>query len=61
MKNNVSFATDYLVVGALSQPAWVYATYGRKIELVLANRKQGAKARIVHEEDFLAALKRISA
>ena len=32
---------NYLVIGSLSQPAWAYASYGRKIEAVLELRHEG--------------------
>jgi len=57
-QKNVTKSLDYLIVGALSQPAWVYSTYGRKIEMVLANRKTGASTLIIREDDFLKALER---
>jgi hypothetical protein len=47
---------DYLIVGALSQPAWVYAAYGRKIEAVLAMREAGRNVTIVHEDVLMHAL-----
>ncbi|MFZ4580926.1 MAG: hypothetical protein ACOYOB_21285 [Myxococcota bacterium] len=47
---------DYLVVGALSQPAWAYAAYGRKIEAVLAMREAGKNVAIVHEDVLMRAL-----
>jgi hypothetical protein len=58
-KNNVGGALDYLVVGAQSSPAWVYSTYGRKIETVM-NQKENAKARaqIISENDFVNAAKK---
>lgn len=47
---------NYLVVGSLSQPAWAYAAYGRKIEAVLALRQVGFDVKIIHEHVFLEAL-----
>jgi len=53
---SISCDLDYLVIGALSQPAWIYATYGRKVEQVLANRHhRGAQTKIVSEAQFKAA------
>jgi hypothetical protein len=47
---------DYLVVGALSQPGWAYAAYGRKVEAVLAMREAGLNVAIVHEDVLMRAL-----
>lgn len=47
---------DYLVIGSLSQPAWAFANYGRKIEEVLALQAQGFKVAIVHEHALQHAL-----
>lgn len=49
---------DYLVVGDLSSPQWVYSKYGRKIEKALLNKKQGYNTKIIMEKDFLAALEK---
>lgn len=46
----------YLVVGALSQPAWAYSAYGRKIERVLELREQGYPIVILHEDRLTAVL-----
>jgi hypothetical protein len=54
--DRVSRSLDYLVIGGLSNPAWMYAAYGRKIETVIENRKVGATTLIIRERDFLAAL-----
>jgi NAD-dependent DNA ligase len=48
--------TDYLVIGALSNPCWAYSTYGRKIELVMNNKETGGITTILHEDDFICAL-----
>jgi len=54
--NNISRKTDYLVIGALSNPCWAYSTYGRKIEAVMNNRKMGINTYILHEDDFISAI-----
>jgi NAD-dependent DNA ligase len=51
--DNVTHSTDYLVIGALSNPCWAYSTYGRKIEKIMNG---SMKAAIVHEDDFMQAL-----
>ncbi len=58
VKSSVSKKLDYLVIGALSTPSWIYSTYGRKIEEVKDNRKSGATTVIVHEDDFLESARR---
>jgi len=49
---NVSMKLDYLVVGALSNPCWMYSTYGRKIEQVMNHRKDGIQIYILDEDEF---------
>jgi BRCT domain type II-containing protein len=51
---SVSKKHDYLVIGANSQPCWIYSAYGRKVEAVMQNRKEGASTIIVRERDFVA-------
>lgn len=43
---------DYLIIGAEGNPCWAYACYGRKVEIAVALRKQGAQILLVHENDF---------
>lgn len=50
---------DYLVIGAQSSPAWLYSTYGKKIETVI-NRKEknpDCTTLIISEHDFVQAAK----
>ncbi len=47
-----NFDTDYLVIGALGNSEWLHSSYGRKIEMVLSNRKKGAKTAIISEEHW---------
>ena len=47
---------SYLVIGSLSQPAWAYASYGRKIEKVLELRRGGLPIVILHEHRLVDAL-----
>jgi hypothetical protein len=44
--------TDYLVIGALGNHEWSHSPYGEKVEWVLNNREQGAKAAIIAEEHW---------
>jgi len=46
---------DYLVVGALSQPAWAYSVYGRKIEKAMELQARTGNPVIIGEELFLSA------
>ena len=52
---------DYLIIGAQSSPAWVYSTYGRKIETVMERNKQEKKfnCKIIKEYDFVCAVKNV--
>lgn len=53
-QRHVSLDLDYLVIGAQSSPAWVYATYGRKIEKAIEyNRRADVSITVIHEDDFL--------
>lgn len=53
-KEKVVLDLDYLVIGAQSSPYWVYSTYGRKIEGVLANNRKGLSSTIIiHEDAFV--------
>ena len=61
VRSKVTRELDYLVVGALSQPAWKYSVYGRKIEAVMLNRQQGGATTIIWERDFLEAIERQAA
>lgn len=48
---------DYLVIGANSNPCWTYATYGRKIEAVMENRRLGIQTVILMERRFISILR----
>ncbi|WDP91741.1 MAG: hypothetical protein HUN04_19330 [Desulfobacter sp.] len=52
---------DYLIIGAQASPAWVYSTYGRKIETVMHRKKhdERCQTKIVRELDFITAVKNI--
>jgi len=51
---------DYLVIGAQASPAWVYSTYGRKIESVMQKKKndESCGTQIVNEYDLVCAIKK---
>jgi len=52
-RGDVSSVTHYLIVGGYSSPAWVYSTYGRKIEKALRYKKKGFDVKIIMEDDFI--------
>jgi hypothetical protein len=54
--NSVSKKLDYLIVGADGNPCWAYACYGRKVEMAVSLRREGARLLLVHENDFHDAL-----
>lgn len=56
-KNSVSKNVDYLIVGADGNPCWAFACYGRKVEAAVALRKEGCKIQLIHEEDFVDAVR----
>jgi NAD-dependent DNA ligase len=53
---NVTKQLNYLVIGAISNPCWSYACYGRKVERAVELRKQGHNILLVHENDFVDAV-----
>jgi len=53
---NLVKSAHYLVVGADGNPCWAYSCYGRKVELAIRYRKEGARLLIVHEVDFWDAM-----
>jgi NAD-dependent DNA ligase len=50
--DSVSKKLDYLIIGADGNPCWAYACYGRKVEMAVALRKEGAPILLIHEHDF---------
>ena len=52
---------NVLVIGNLVTPAWVHATYGRKIEAAANARASGLPISIVNENHLLDELRRVSA
>ncbi|WP_024333084.1 hypothetical protein [Desulfotignum balticum] len=57
-RKNPVISLDYLVIGAQSSPAWVYSTYGRKIEAVKQRKETvpDCQTQIVKEADFVSAV-----
>jgi hypothetical protein len=57
-RKNPVIKLDYLVIGAQASPAWVYSTYGRKIEAVMHRKKTvpDCRTQIVKEADFVTAV-----
>lgn len=56
--NKAVIELDYLVIGAQASPAWIYSTYGRKIEAVMQRKekKPHCQTQIIREYDFLSAV-----
>lgn len=55
-QKNVVKDLDYLVIGGQSSPAWIYSTYGRKIESAIQIREKYGKICIIREYDFSKAI-----
>ncbi len=57
-QKSIVTALDYLVIGAKSSPAWIYSTYGRKIEGVMKRKTKvtGCNTQIIGEVDFMQAV-----
>ena len=53
--NTIVNKLNYLVIGAQSSPAWIYSTYGRKIETVIQKNQSKNNIHIIQEKDFVAA------
>lgn len=53
--NTIINNLDYLVIGAQSSPAWIYSTYGRKIETAMQKNKFKNQVNIIQEKDFIKA------
>jgi hypothetical protein len=56
MTDSVSKNLDYLIIGADGNPCWAYACYGRKVEIAVKLRKEGARILLIHENDFHDAI-----
>jgi tellurite resistance protein len=52
VSGSVSKKLDYLIIGADGNPCWAYACYGRKVEMAVTLRKEGARILLIHENDF---------
>jgi hypothetical protein len=51
--DSISSKTKYLIVGDMGNPAWAFASYGRKIEKAInLNNSKGLEILIIHESDF---------
>lgn len=61
VQNGLTSFTNYLVVGLLSNPAWIQGTYGRKIEDAIAMREAGHPLRLVSEEQLAEQLEYMGA
>ncbi len=49
---SVTKSLDYLIIGGEGNPCWAYACYGRKVEMAVTLRKNGARLLLIHENDF---------
>lgn len=59
VERGITIRTNYVVLGTYVTPAWVHQSFGRKIEKAMEYRdEKGTGLSIVHEEDWMAALKR---
>lgn len=56
MTDSISKKVDYLIIGADGNPCWSYACYGRKVEMAVKLRKEGARILLIHENDFHDAI-----
>lgn len=56
--DNAIKSLNYLVIGSLASPDWKNSTHGRKIEAVLAHRKNGSTTLIISEKQWAQALER---
>lgn len=54
--DSVSKKLDYLVIGALIEPAWAHTTYGRKIESAMKHKEAGSEIAIVSEQQWTQAV-----
>ncbi len=50
--------TNYLIVGAVGNPCWAFACYGRKIEDAVSRRRDGQDISVVQEIDFWQAVEK---
>ncbi len=55
-KQNVTRATDYVVVGRNGSPEWAYGNYGTKVEKTVDNIRHGSTTAILSETHWVAAL-----
>lgn len=52
VKNRVTKKTSFLVLGGIASKDWKFASYGRKIQSVLENKKNGSVTKIINEETW---------
>ena len=59
VERNITKQTNFVVLGTYVTPAWAHQSFGRKIEKAMEYRdRKGTGLQIVHEEDWMHALKR---
>lgn len=66
--DEINQSTAYLIIGDGSNPAWMFACYGRKVEIAIGMRKKrqeilsdgkktSMRIQLIHENDFWGAVK----
>lgn len=59
IQNAVTKKTNYLIVGSSINDRWKHGTFGKKIEIALSLKAQGARIKIITEQQWLeCAIKR---
>lgn len=53
---NLTFRTDYLVIGSFSSRDWSQGSFGRKVEKAIAYREEHGRPRIIGEDHWAASL-----
>lgn len=51
----IKVAPCYVVVGSVASPDWAHGCYGRKIELAMRYREEGAPLKIISEDMWMTA------
>lgn len=54
--NNISRKTNYLIIGSVIEPNWMYQSYGRKIEAAMQLRNEQSGISIASEKQWLHAI-----
>ena len=54
---SVNSSVDYLVIGTLASPDWLYTSHGRKIEKALLLKRKGSAIKVLTERSMLRFLR----